>query len=71
MNRVDIAAPLANTQHSTDSPLLSVTIPIYNEKDNILLLYQRTSDALDALGKAWPSDWTMLRCRMNAFELSI
>lgn len=34
-------------------PHLSVTIPIYNEEDNIPLLYQRTRDALEASGKSW------------------
>lgn len=37
----------------TESPHVSVTIPIYNEEDNIPLLYQRTRDALDALGVTW------------------
>jgi glycosyltransferase involved in cell wall biosynthesis len=37
----------------TLSPYVSVTIPIFNEEDNIPLLYQRTRDALDALGKTW------------------
>ncbi len=32
---------------------LSVTIPIYNEQDNIALLYERTRNALDATGKSW------------------
>ena len=35
------------------NPYLSVTIPIYNEEDNVLLLYERTRDALDSLGKTW------------------
>jgi glycosyltransferase involved in cell wall biosynthesis len=35
------------------SPHLSVTIPIYNEEDNIRLLYERTSAALNAIGKSW------------------
>lgn len=34
-------------------PDISVTIPIYNEQDNIPLLYQRVRDALDALGRPW------------------
>ncbi len=34
-------------------PHLSVTIPIYNEAENIAPLYQRTSEALDAIGKPW------------------
>jgi glycosyltransferase involved in cell wall biosynthesis len=34
-------------------PHVSVTIPIYNEEDNIALLYARTRDALEQLGKSW------------------
>lgn len=34
-------------------PYLSVTVPIYNEGENIPLLYQRAAAALDALGKPW------------------
>lgn len=32
---------------------ITVTVPIYNEEDNIPLLYERTRDALDALGRSW------------------
>ncbi len=32
---------------------VSVTIPVYNEVDNIAPLYQRTREALDALGRSW------------------
>lgn len=35
------------------APHISVTVPIYNEEDNIPILYQRVRDALDALGKSW------------------
>lgn len=38
---------------ASTSPYLSVTIPIYNEEDNIPLLYQRTRDALQALNHTW------------------
>jgi glycosyltransferase involved in cell wall biosynthesis len=37
----------------TQQPHVSVTIPIYNEEDNIALLYSRTSEALEQLGKSW------------------
>ena len=32
---------------------ITVAVPIYNEEDNIPLLYERTRDALDALGRSW------------------
>lgn len=35
------------------TPSLTVTVPIYNEEDNIRPLYERTRDALDQLGRAW------------------
>lgn len=38
---------------ATQRPHVSVTIPIYNEEDNIALLYARTRDALEQLGKSW------------------
>ena len=44
-------APSSNS--SARPPHISVTIPIYNEEDNIPLLYARTRDALDALDKSW------------------
>lgn len=34
-------------------PHISVTIPIFNEEDNIPLLYQRTRDALEQIGRTW------------------
>lgn len=37
----------------TQRPHVSVTIPIYNEEDNIALLYARTRDALEQLGQSW------------------
>lgn len=41
------------TSEAAVLPHISVAIPIYNEEDNIPLLYQRTRDALNALGKTW------------------
>ncbi len=32
---------------------ITVTIPLYNEAENIPLLYQRVSAAMDALGRSW------------------
>lgn len=36
-----------------NAPALTVTVPIYNEEDNIRPLYERTRDALDRLGRPW------------------
>lgn len=36
-----------------DRPYVSVTIPVYNEQDNIQPLYERTRDALEKLGRPW------------------
>jgi glycosyltransferase involved in cell wall biosynthesis len=38
---------------SAGRPELSVTVPIYNEEDNVRLLHERTAAALDALGRSW------------------
>jgi glycosyltransferase involved in cell wall biosynthesis len=35
------------------SPLLTIAVPIYNEQDNVQLLYERTRDALEALDRSW------------------
>lgn len=35
------------------TPELTVTIPLYNEAENIPILYERVRNALDALGKRW------------------
>jgi glycosyltransferase involved in cell wall biosynthesis len=35
------------------TPDLTVTIPLYNEAENIPILYARVRNALDALGKRW------------------
>lgn len=50
---MDSALPDLRTPAFSAKPYLSVTIPIYDEEDNIPLLYSRTRDALDALGHAW------------------
>src|SRR5262245_45141431 len=34
-------------------PVITVTIPVYNEEDNIAPLYERVRDALVALGRLW------------------
>lgn len=44
---------VTNRPAAETAPHISVAIPIYNEEDNIPLLYQRTRDALDALGRSW------------------
>ncbi|HRO25859.1 MAG TPA: glycosyltransferase family 2 protein [Luteimonas sp.] len=38
---------------SAAAPYISVTIPIFNEEDNIQLLYKSTRDALEQIGHAW------------------
>ena len=38
---------------ANERPQVSVTIPIYNEEDNIPLLYDQTRKALDELGRSW------------------
>lgn len=50
---MEVEAPLVPLHGITTGPQISVTIPIYNEEDNIPLLYQRTRDALQALGRPW------------------
>lgn len=50
---MDSAIPNLITKALPANPYLSVTIPIYNEEDNVPLLYARTRDALDSLGKTW------------------
>src|SRR5215475_8923587 len=48
-------AGLTHTESSAveAAPDLTVTIPLFNEKDNIPTLYQRVHDALEALGRRW------------------
>jgi undecaprenyl-phosphate 4-deoxy-4-formamido-L-arabinose transferase len=38
---------------SSHNPYLSIVIPIYNEADNLRLLYQRVTDAMDKYGKSY------------------
>lgn len=35
------------------SPLLTITVPIFNEEENISPLYDKTRTAMDALGQPW------------------
>lgn len=44
------ALPSALAEDPVD---ITVTVPIYNEQDNIPLLYERTREALEALGRSW------------------
>lgn len=45
---------VAAIDSKSDTPVdVTVAVPIYNEQDNIPILYQRTRDALDALGRSW------------------
>lgn len=50
---MEMDAHLAPARGRDAYPDISVTIPIYNEEDNIPLLYERTRAALDALGRSW------------------
>lgn len=50
---MEMDAQLAQEWAGAPRPEVSVTIPIYNEEDNIALLYERTRSALDALGRPW------------------
>ena len=50
---MDSTIPNLITKALPANPYLSVTIPIYNEEDNVALLYERTRDALDSLGETW------------------
>lgn len=36
-----------------NAPEISITVPIYNEEDNIAPLYERVRDAMDATGHSW------------------
>jgi glycosyltransferase involved in cell wall biosynthesis len=47
------SAAVASVSHPATAPRLSVTVPIYNEQDNIPLLYDRIRAALDGLGLTW------------------
>ena len=35
------------------SPDVSITVPIFNEEENISILYERIRDSMDALGRSW------------------
>jgi glycosyltransferase involved in cell wall biosynthesis len=39
--------------HHVDTPLLTITVPIYNEEQNIAPLYEKISAAMVKLGKSW------------------
>lgn len=39
--------------HHVDTPLLTITVPIYNEEQNIAPLYEKISAAMGKLGKRW------------------
>lgn len=45
--------PTRHKPHDQDPVQVTVTVPIYNEEDNVPLLYERTRDALEALGRSW------------------
>jgi glycosyltransferase involved in cell wall biosynthesis len=45
--------PTAPAQLGNATPRLTVTVPIYNELDNIRPLYERVAAALDALEQPW------------------
>jgi Glycosyltransferases involved in cell wall biogenesis len=40
-------------QSKTRQPEISVVIPVYNEEDNIALLYSKLVQALEALDRSW------------------
>lgn len=48
---MDDASAISDSRNT--APHVSVTIPIYNEADNIALLYDRTKAALESIGKPW------------------
>lgn len=51
------------------TPYLSVVIPVYNESDNLQLLYDRLTKALDALGKTFEIIFTNDGSRDNSLEM--
>ena len=51
-------SPISDTSHKAYKtpvklPAISVVVPVFNEEDNIALLYERLVAALDALGRTW------------------
>lgn len=51
------------------TPYLSVVIPVYNESENLELLYERLTTALDKLGKSYEIVLTNDGSRDNSFEM--
>ena len=51
------------------TPYLSVVIPVYNESDNLQLLYDRLTKALDALDKTFEIIFTNDGSRDNSLEM--
>jgi glycosyltransferase involved in cell wall biosynthesis len=45
--------PSPTAERDDATPHITVTVPVYNELDNIRPLYERVSAALDALGRTW------------------
>jgi glycosyltransferase involved in cell wall biosynthesis len=43
----------ANEVSATSSAMISITVPVYNEEQNIPLLYERVTPALGAIGVPW------------------
>ena len=52
VNNLSDAAPIATSPNS-DSIDVTVTIPLYNEVENIPILFDRVRAALEALGRRW------------------
>lgn len=50
---MEMDALVTQARNREACPIISVAIPIYNEEDNIPLLYERTRGALEALGREW------------------
>ena len=52
---MDFSAAVAKTDRRAThaQPEISVIVPIYNEVDNIALLHDRVSSALEQLGRSW------------------
>lgn len=49
---VDVGAPAQQTGQET-RPCVSVVIPVFNEAENLQILYQRLSSAMEAAGCSW------------------